>query len=179
MQTWNGDFSDLQITGNIVRFEQESSSRTIDGSGNYGIGLQAPGNISNAFILGNEITRAPVRGIAVGVLDERYTTSRVSVVHNRIVDAGSNASPGALHYSYAAISVQGNLSSIDVLRNRLDFLSNPFIGRYSYWSFETGFTFANVVVAENYATAVNGSPTNGLTASVVQTYPPQGVSGPP
>ncbi len=163
----NGDFSDLQITGNIVRFEQESSSRTIDGSANYGIGLQAPGNISNALILGNEITRAPVRGIAVGVLDGRYTTSRVSVVHNRIVDAGSNVSPGALHYS-AAISVQGNLSSIDVLRNRLDFLSNPFIGRYSYWSFETGYTFTNVVVAENYATAVHGSPTNGLTASVVQ-----------
>ena len=39
-----------------------------------------------------------MRGIAVGVLDKRYTTSRVSVVHNRIVDAGSNASPGALHY---------------------------------------------------------------------------------
>ena len=175
---FNGDFSDLQITGNIVRFEEESSSRTINGSANYGIGLQAPGNISSAFILGNEITRAPVRGIAVGVLDERYTTSRVSVVHNRIVDAGSNVSPSALHYS-AAISVQGNLSSIDVLRNRLDFLSKPFIGRYSYWSFETGYTFANVVIAENYATAVHGSPTNGLTASVVQTYPPQGVSGPP
>ena len=90
---FNGDFSDLQITGNIVRFEQESSSRTINGSANYGIGLQAPGNISNALILGNEITRAPVRGIAVGVLDGRYTTSRVSVVHNRIVDAGSNVSP--------------------------------------------------------------------------------------
>jgi hypothetical protein len=119
-----------------------------------------------------------VRGIAVGVLDERYTTSRVSVVDNRIVDAGSNVSPGALHYS-AAISVQGNLSSIDVLRNRLDFLSNPFIGRFSYWSFETGYTFTNVVVAENYATTVHGSPTNGLTASVIQTYPPQGVSGPP
>ena len=38
-----GDYSDLQITGNIVRFEQESSSRTINGSANYGIGLQAPG----------------------------------------------------------------------------------------------------------------------------------------
>jgi hypothetical protein len=175
---FNGDFSDLQITGNIVRFEQESSSRTISGSANYAIGLQALGNISNAFILGNEIARAPVRGIAVGVLDGRYTTSRVSVAQNRIVDAGSNVSPGALHYS-AAISVQGNLSSIDVLRNRLDFLSNPFIGRYSYWSFETGYTFTNVVVAENYATAIHGSPTNGLTASVVQTYPPQGVSGPP
>jgi hypothetical protein len=94
---FNGDFSDLQITGNIVRFEQESSSRTISGSANYGIGLQAPGNISNALIFGNEITRAPVRGIAVGVLDGRYTSSRVSVVHNRIVDAGSNISPGALH----------------------------------------------------------------------------------
>ena len=169
---FNGDFSDLQITSNIVRFEQESSSRTISGSANYGIGLQALGNISNALIIGNQIARAPVRGIAVGVLNGRYTTSRVSVVQNRIVDAGSNDSPGALHYS-AAISVQGNLSSIDVLRNRLDFLSNPFIGCYSYWSFETGYTFTNVVVAENYATAIHGSPTNGLTASVVQTYPPQ------
>ena len=174
---FNGDFSDLQITGNIVRFEQESSSRTISGSANYGIGLQALGNISNTFILGNEIARAPVRGIAVGALDGRYTTSRVSVVDNRIVDAGSNVSPGALHYS-AAISLQGNLSSIDVLRNRLDFLSNPFIGRYSYWSFETGYTFTNVVVAENYATAIHGSPTNGLTASVIQTYPSQ-VAGDP
>ena len=45
-----GDFSDLRSpatssvrTGILVS--------TIDGSGNYGIGLQAPGNISNEFIL--------------------------------------------------------------------------------------------------------------------------------
>ena len=168
----NGDFSDLQITGNIVRFEQESASRAISGSANYGIGLQALGNISNALIIGNEIVRAPVRGIAIGVLNGKYTTSRVSVAQNRIVDAGSNLSSGALHYS-AAISVQGNLSSVDVLRNRLDFLTNPFNGRYSYWSFETGYTFTNVVVAENYATTSHGSPANGLSASVIQTYPPQ------
>jgi hypothetical protein len=172
----NGDFSDVQISGNIVRFEQESSSRAISGSANYGIGLQALGNISNALILGNEIVRAPVRGIAVGVLNGTYTTSRVSVSHNRIIDAGSNFSSGASPYS-AAISVQGNLSSIDVVRNRLDFLSNPFIGRYSYWSFEAGYAFTNVVVAENYTTAVDGAPFNGLSASVIQTYPPQVACG--
>jgi hypothetical protein len=169
---FTGDFSELQITGNIVRFEAESSARSIDGSANYGIGLQALGNISNASVAGNEIVRAPVRGIAVGVLNRKYTTSRVSVVQNRIVDAGSNASPGAQHYS-AAIGVQGNLSSVDVLRNRLDFLANPFTGRYSYWSFETGYTFTNVVVAENYAIALDGAPTNGLSSSVIQAYPSQ------
>ena len=166
----NGEFSNLLIIGNIVQFEQESTSRAISGSVNYGIGLQAMGNIANAVVLGNEIVRAPVRGIAVGTLDGRYTASRVSVVDNRIVDAGSNFAAGASWYS-AAVSVQGNLSSIDVVRNRLDFLSNPFIGRYSYWSYETGYTFTNVVVSENYVTAVDGSPTNGLTSSVIQTYP--------
>jgi hypothetical protein len=175
---FNGEFSDLQITGNIVRFERESSSRSISGSANYGIGLQALGNISNASILGNQIVRAPVRGIAVGVLNGKYLTSRVSVMQNRIVDAGSNLSSGALYYS-AALSVQGNLSSIDVLRNRLDFLSNPFIGRYSSWSFETGYTFTNVVVADNYATAIDGSPINGLTSSVIQTDPPRAGADPP
>ena len=174
---FNGDFSDLQIAGNIVRFEKESSSRSIDGSANYGIGLQALGNVSNASILGNEIVQAPVRGIAVGVLNNKYMMSRVAVVQNRIVDAGSNRSPGALHYS-AAISLQGNLSSVDVVRNRLDFLSNPFSGRYSYWSFNTGYAFTNVVVAENYATAADGVPLNGLTSSVIQVYPPQ-MSRPP
>jgi hypothetical protein len=118
-----------------------------------------------------------VRGIAIGVLDHKYTASRVAVLQNRIVDAGSNRSPGALHYS-AAISVQGNLSSIDVLRNRVDFLSNPFSGRYSYWSFETGYTFTNVVVADNYATAIDGSPINGLSPSVIQAYPPQVAADP-
>jgi hypothetical protein len=173
----NGDFSNLIVTGNVVVFEQESSSRAIIGSANYGIGLQALGNITNTMVFGNEIVRAPVRGIAIGILDGRFGTSRVSVAHNRIVDAGSTFSAGASWYS-AAISMQGNLFSIDVVRNRLDFISSPFIGRYSYWSFENGYTFTNVVVAENNATAVEGAPTNGLTASVIQTYPPQGAIGP-
>jgi hypothetical protein len=168
----NGDFSNLQISGNVVRFEQESSSRGISGWANYGIALQALGNVSNTSILGNEIIQPPVRGIAVGVLDSKYATSRVSVRDNRIIDAGSNFSSSASDYS-AAIALQGNLSSIDVLRNRLDFGSEPFVGHYSYWSFETGYTFRNVVVAENYSTAVSGSPANGLTDSVLQTYPPQ------
>ena len=174
---FHGSISDLQIAGNIVRFEKESAARTINGSANYGIGLQAFGNISNVAIRENEIVRAPVRGIAIGVLNGTYTTSRVAVVQNRIVDAGSQLSSGALHYS-AAISVQGNLSSIEVLRNRLDFVSNPFSGRYSYWSFETGYGFTNVVVADNHATAIDGSPLNGLTTSVIQTYPPQTAADP-
>ena len=174
---FNGDFSDLQITGNIIRFEEESSSRTIVGSANYGIALQALGHVSNVAIVGNEILRAPVRGIAVGVLNGTSTMSRVSIVQNRIVDAGSNLSSGAVHYS-AAISLQGNLSSVDVLRNRLDFVSDPFSGRYSYWSFETGYTFANVVVADNFATAAHTSPINGLTPSVVQRFPPQVAADP-
>jgi hypothetical protein len=139
---------------------------------NYGIGLQAFGNIVNAVLFGNQIVRPPVRGIVVGVVDAKYTTSRVSVRDNRIIDAGSNLSPGTADYS-AGIVVQGNLSSIDVLRNRLDFLSDPFTGRYSYWSHEDGYTFRDVVVADNYSTAVNGLPENGLTRSVLQSYPPQ------
>ena len=98
-----------------------------------------------------------MRGIVVGVVDAKYTTSRVSVRDNRIIDAGSNLSPGTADYS-AAIVVQGNLSSIDVLRNRLDFLSDPFTGRYSYWSHEDGYTFRDVVVADNYSTAVTALP---------------------
>lgn len=168
----NGEFSNLQISGNVVTFEPETSSRTISNHVNYGIGLQALGNISNVLVLGNEIVRPPVRGITVGVANARYTTSRVSVRDNRIIDAGSNFSSGTSNYS-AGIAVQGNLSSIEVLRNRLDFLSNPFIGHYSYWSSETGYTFRDVVVADNYATAVHGSPTNALTASVRQSYPAQ------
>jgi hypothetical protein len=173
----NGDYSNLQISGNIVRFEPESSSRTVSGWASYGIGLQALGNITNALIHGNEVLQAPVRGIAVGVLNAKYTTSRVSVRNNRIIDAGSNFSPGASPYS-AAISLQGNLSSIDVLLNRLDFLSDPFIGRFSYWSYETGYNFRNVVVADNYATAVTGAPANGLTSSVIQAYPRQAGQAP-
>jgi len=174
---FHGEISSLQITGNIVRFEEESAARSISGSANYGIGLQTLGNISNVAIRDNEIVRAPVRGIALGVLDGKYATSRVSLAQNRIVDAGSKLSSGALHYS-AAISLQGNLSSIDVVRNRLDFLSRPFSGRYSYWSFETGYTFTRVVVAGNYATAVDGSPINGLTSSVIQTDPLQTAADP-
>jgi len=168
----NGAFSNLRISGNVVTFEPESSPREIAGHANYGVGLQALGNISNALVLGNQIVRAPVRGITVGVADAKYTTARVSVRDNQIVDAGSNFSHGASSYS-AAIAVQGNLSSIEVARNRLDFLSIPFIGRYSYWSSETGFTFSDVVVADNYSTAATGSPANGLTPSVKQAYPRQ------
>jgi hypothetical protein len=169
----NGAFSNLRISDNVVTFEPESSPRDIAGYANYGVGLQALGDIANALVLGNQIIRAPVRGITVGVANAKYTTARVSVRDNQIVDAGSNLSQGGSSYS-AAIAVQGNLSSIEVARNRLDFPSIPFIGRYSYWSSETGFTFRDVVVADNYTTAATGSsPANGLTASVKQTYPPQ------
>lgn len=168
----NGDFSNLRISGNVVTFEQESSAREISGHANYGVGLQALGNISDALILGNQIVRAPVRGITVGVANAKYTTARVSVRDNQIVDAGSNFSQSAANYS-AAIAVQGNLSSIEVARNRLDFPTSPFIGHYSYWSSETGFTFQDVVVADNYSTAASGSPANGLTPSVKQTSPRQ------
>jgi hypothetical protein len=168
----NGDFSNLQIAGNVLTFEQESSSRPISNHVNYGIGLQALGNISNVLVLGNEIVRPPVRGITVGVADGRYTTSRVSVRDNRIIDAGSNFSSGTSDYS-AAIVVQGNLSAIDVVHNRLDFLSDPFIGHYSYWAREAGFTFRNVVVADNYTTAAHGTPLNALTPSVSLAIPRQ------
>jgi len=168
----NGEFSNLQISGNVLTFEKETASREIAGSVNYGIGLQALGNISNVLVLGNQIVRAPVRGITVGASNVSYTTARVSVRDNQIIDAGSNFSQSSSDYS-AGIAVQGNLSSIEVLRNRLDFLSDPFIGHFSFWSAEVGFTFRNVVVADNYATAAGGIPTNGLTASVSRTYPPQ------
>jgi hypothetical protein len=168
----NGEFSNLQIAGNVVTFEQESASREIAGAVNYGIGLQALGNVADVMVVGNQIVRAPVRGITIGVSDRRYTTSRVLVRDNQIIDAGSNFSPGASDYS-AAVAVQGNLSSVDVVGNRLHFLSNPFIGHFSYWSSEIGFTFTDVVVANNVSTAVHGSPQNGLTPSVTQLYPPQ------
>jgi pectate lyase-like protein len=168
----NGNFSNLQISGNVLTFEPEPSSREIANWVNYGIGLQALGNIANALVVGNEIVHAPVRGIAVGTPNAQYTTSRVSVRDNRIIDAGTNLSSGTSNYS-AGIVVEGNLSSIDVVRNRLDFLSEPFVGHYSFWSAETGYTFKDVVVAENYVTAVSGLPTNGLTPSVIQAYPPQ------
>jgi hypothetical protein len=108
----------------------------------------------------------------VGVPEAKYSTSRVSVRDNRIVDAGSNLSPGASDYS-AAIALQGNLVSIDVIRNRLDFPSIPFAGRYSCWSNENGYTFRDVIVAQNHGTASSGSPENGLTRSVLQRYPPE------
>ena len=168
----NGNFSNLQIAGNVISFEKESTSRAIAGNANYGIGLQAFGNIANAVLLGNEIIRAPVRGVVVGVADAKYTTSGVSVRDNRIVDAGSRLSRVSADYS-AGIALQGNLSSVDVVRNRLEFVADPFIGRYSYWSHEDGYVFRDVVVADNYTTAVNGSPENGLTASVLQSYPRQ------
>jgi hypothetical protein len=168
----NGDFSNLQILGNVLTFEQESAPREIAGAVNYGIGIQALGNVSNVLVLGNQIVRPPVRGITIGVSDAKYATSRVSVRDNQIIDAGSNFSSSASDYS-AGIAVQGNLSSIEVLRNRLDFLSDPFTGHFSYWSSETGFTFRNVVVADNYSSALRGSPKNGLTTSVSQAYPPQ------
>ena len=168
----NGSFSNLQISGNVVTFEREASARTIANWVNYGIGLQTLGNISNAQVTGNQVINAPVRGIAVGVADSKYVMSRVSIRDNQIVDAGSSFSQGTSDYS-AAIALQGNLASIDVLHNRLDFLSNPVIGHYSYWSAESGFTFRDVVVAENYVTAAGAAPVNGLTDSIVQTYPPQ------
>ena len=174
---FNGGFSDLQITGNILRFEPESASRTISGSANYGIGLQALGNVSNAFVFGNEIVRAPVRASPSAwstacIQPRAWPSCRIgSWMPDRM------RSSGALYYS-AAISLQGHLSSIDVLRNRLEFLSNPFVGRYSYWSFETGYAFTNVVVAGNYATAVEGFPTNGLTLSVIQTLSAPGCRHP-
>jgi hypothetical protein len=167
---FHGRLAHLQISGNIVRFEQESSPRPVDGSANYGIGLQTKGNISDAQIVGNEIDRAPVRGIAVGILDARYTTTDVSIRNNRIVDAGSNFSAESWNYS-AAIGLQGNLSSIEVLRNRLDFVSTPYTAHYSYWSFESGYAFRQVIVADNYTTAAEGSPENGLTNSVIRTTP--------
>src|SRR5262245_15333981 len=166
----NGSFANLQISGNVVTFERESAPRTIENWVNYGIGLQTLGHVSDVLITGNQIVDAPVRGITVGVADARYVTSRISVRNNQIVDAGSKLSPVTSNYS-AAIALQGNLTSIDVLYNRLDFLSNPMIGHFSFWSAESGFAFSDVVVAANRIAAADTPPTNGLTNSIIQTYP--------
>ena len=168
----HGDFSNLLITGNTLRFERETESRTISGSANFGIGLQALGNVSDVIIAGNQIVQPPVRGIAVGVLDDRYATSRVSVRDNRITDAGSNFTAGSSDYS-AAVAIQGNLSAVDVVRNRVDFSSRPFNGRYSFWSMEKGYTFRDVIVEDNITTAADGSPGSALTPSVVRTRAPE------
>lgn len=165
----NGAFLNLVIQDNVIKHELETASRTITNSTNYGIGLQALGNITNATVDNNLIINAPVRGITVGVANATYTTSHVNVLNNRIVDAGSNFSTGTSAYA-AAIAEQGNLTSVDILRNKFDFTSNPFIGNYSVWSVESGYTFSGVTTAENKLTAVNGSPANGLTASVSQIY---------
>ena len=55
----NGDFANLQISANVISFEQESSSRTIANNVNYGVGLQAFGGIANAVLLGNESSALP------------------------------------------------------------------------------------------------------------------------
>jgi hypothetical protein len=168
---WHGDFANLLIVDNVLRFERETESRPINGSANVGIGLQSPGNVSDVTIAGNQIVQPPIRGIAVGVLDARYTTSRLSVRDNRITDAGSNFTPTASDYS-AAVAIQGNLSSVDVLRNRIDFSSRPFIGRFSIWSMEKGYAFRDVIVADNMTSAVDGVPATALTPSVVRTRLP-------
>jgi hypothetical protein len=168
----HGDFSNLLIVDNLLRFERETAARALSGSTNVGIGLQSPGNVSDVTIAGNQILQAPVRGIVVGALDARYATSRVSVHDNRITDAGSNFTPAGSDYS-AAVAIQGNLFSVDVLRNRIDFSSRPFIGRYSIWSLETGYTFRDVIVGDNITGAKDGSPVTVLTPSVARTHSPE------
>jgi hypothetical protein len=168
----HGDFSNLLITGNALSFERETESRTISGSANFGIALQAPGNVSDVLIAGNQILQPPVRGIALGALDARYAVSRVTVRDNRITDAGSNFTQASSDYS-AAIAMQGNLSAVDVVRNRLDFSSRPFIGRYSFWSMENGYAFRDVLVAENITTSADTVPLSALSASVARTHSPE------
>jgi hypothetical protein len=65
------------------------------------------------------------------------------------------------------------ISSRRSLTSRSSAQMNPMIGHYSYWSAEAGFTFRDVVVADNFVTAAGAAPVNGLTESIVQTYPPQ------
>ena len=69
--------------------------------------------------------------------------------------------------------MQGNLSAVDVVRNRLDFSSRPFIGRYSFWSMENGYAFRDVLVAENITTSADTVPLSALSASVARTHSPE------
>jgi hypothetical protein len=162
--TFGGRFVNLQVSSNLLQFERESAPREMTGSANCGIGLQARGSIAGVVIADNQIAQPPVRGVVVGIADKSLTTSGVIVRDNRIVDAGSNFSSAAFDYS-AAIALQGNLTDVDVLRNRLEFTSRPFAGHYALWSFDSGFTFRNVVATDNQTTSADDVPPDRLPPS--------------
>jgi hypothetical protein len=161
--------SNLSVTSNVVVGQQ--GVLPVSGDANYGIGLQARGNLTNALVANNKVINASVRGIKAGVVSPAVA-SGIQIVDNTIVDPGTNSDQTAVYYD-AAIALDGNLTNVNVTGNSLQFTTNPmnsFGGTYSVYASDTGATFTQVSVYSNTVIAFAGNPQLYLSPSVITSH---------
>jgi hypothetical protein len=126
----SGNFEDITIVGNTVRFENEGegSPRATALLTNVGIGLAPAGNTNRVRVLGNTVTGAPLMGMRVGnLLHPSSTYSDIVIAGNTFADYGQNrlASP----YFLLGIRTEGRLRNLTIEHNRFETSRNDGLSR--------------------------------------------------
>jgi len=152
-----GEASNITITGNTIRFQDEGIGRPGDFYYNSaGVALHNLGGTDGAVIEGNMIERAPGPGVVIGLPEPgKRVFQNVRVVNNTIINPGQNLGfpvgfrAGVLVNSSAShIKITGNTitDTFPVRRCPAAIVFEP----------SPGTTYTDIEVKENVIMALNG-----------------------
>lgn len=153
-----GEASNITITGNTIRFQDEGLGRP----GNFyynsaGVALHNLGGTVGAVIEGNMIERAPGPGVVIGLPEPgKRVFQNVRVVKNTIINPGQNL--GFPVVFRAGILVNSSASQIEITGNTI---TDTFPVRRCpaaiVFEPSPGNTYTDIKVKENVITARNGT----------------------
>jgi hypothetical protein len=114
-----GDFDDIVIEGNVIRFEQEGagSQRATALLSNVGIGLAPAGSVKRAAVTGNGVFGAPLMAMRIGNLLHTASSYRqIRVADNVFAGYGQNRLANS--YFRLGIRTEGRLSDLTIEHNQ-------------------------------------------------------------
>ncbi len=153
-----GGASNITITGNTIRFQDEGVGRSGDFFYNSaGVALHNLGGTVGAVIEGNTIERAPSAGVMIGLPEPgKRAFQNVRVVNNTIINPGQNL--GFPVEFRAGILVNSSASHIEITGNTI---TDTFPVRRCpaaiVFEPSPGNTYTDIKVKENVITARNGA----------------------
>lgn len=111
-----GDFENVVISGNTIRFQDSGVGRAgLAESATCAICVNPLGNVNNVLIKGNQVYRAPLRGMRIGNVANSNIKSNIIVRGNTFVDYGQNKLASASFRQ--GISTEGVLTGLEITDN--------------------------------------------------------------
>jgi predicted small lipoprotein YifL len=153
-----GTASNITITGNTIRFQDEGVGRSGDFYYNSaGVALHNLGGTVGAVIEGNTIERAPGAGVMIGLPEPgNRAFQQVRVANNTIINPGQNL--GFPVEFRAGILVNSSASQIEVTGNTIaDTFPVHRCPAAIVFDPTPGTLYTGITVKENTITALNGA----------------------